>query len=274
MVSTKVLALSIALAVVGSALVVFAALFGTTKASSTRNLKAQSNGAYKYAAPISSLSSREIEAAATAATDGAADCTPTFHVLIATAGRPSLRRMLRSLLPQLSAADAVTVVFDGEGAKDRSGFVPAWTAGFEVPVHIVEQIPNLGYWGHGVRNAYQTRLQTRTTFIMHADDDDVYTPHAFEMLRKLCADPHALYVAQMQQEGGEVIPAKQAIEMSFIGTPCGVVPWSIAGKSTWAPLVGGDFAYYHGLSAHADVVFLGVLIYVVRPAKRSRTFSQ
>jgi hypothetical protein len=192
--------------------------------------------------------------------------SPTFHVLIATAGRPSLRRMLNSLLPQLRAGDAVTIVFDGADARVKSTYTPEWTAGTDAAVHIYDQTPNLGYHGHGIRNAYQNRLPTKTTYVMHADDDDVYTPNAFSILRQQCADPNSLYVAQMNDDKGNILPSESRIVMGKIGTPCGVVPFARAGDSVWAHQYGGDCKYYLGLeAAGVPVKFLKHVIYKVRP---------
>ena len=194
---------------------------------------------------------------------------PTFHVLIATAGRPSLKRMLDSLLPQLTATDAVTIVFDGPGARAKSTFAPDWIM---VPtracaVHVRDQVPNLGFFGHGIRNKYQMQLGTQTTYVMHADDDDVYTPGAFDSLRALCTDPETLYIAQFSTQGALLPqPGKMRIEMGNIGTPCGVVPFAAAGKGVWAPQRGGDYMYFHDLEAAAiPVKFLQCVIYSVRP---------
>lgn len=195
---------------------------------------------------------------------------PTFHVLIATAGRPSLRGMLNSLLPQLRTGDAVTIVFDGADAHAKSTYTPEWTAGSAAAVHVYDQTPNLGFHGHGIRNAYQQQLATKTTYIMHADDDDEYTPDAFATLRQHCADPGTLYVAQMSMQG-DLLPKEERMiggklgEWN-IGTPCGVIPFGRAGEAEWAHQYGGDCMYYLGLeAAGVPMEFIKHIIYNVRP---------
>ena len=191
---------------------------------------------------------------------------PTFHVLIATAGRPSLRRLLDSLRGELSPADAVTVVFDGPEARARSGLEREWLEGHPESIALVDQVPNLGFWGHGIRNAYQARLAPQTTYIMHADDDDAYAPGAFAALRALCADPARLYIAKMRMPSGETIP-RQAAEIvpGDIGTPCGVVPFAAAGRGVWESRCGGDGDYYVQVAAAVPHTFLDVVVYLVRP---------
>jgi hypothetical protein len=83
--------------------------------------------------------------------------------------------MLDSLKTELLKGDAVTIVFDGPSAKSKSGFKNSWLIGHLAKINSIEQTPALGYWGHGVRTKYQSILTPRTTFIMHADDDDLYS---------------------------------------------------------------------------------------------------
>jgi hypothetical protein len=189
----------------------------------------------------------------------------TFHILIATAGRPSLRRMLDSLRGQLTAEDAITIVFDGAGARERAEFAPEWLDGHASAVSVIDQEPNLGFWGHGIRNEYQGRLSPATTYIMHADDDDVYTPGAFATLRQLCVDPTRLYFAKMNSNGHLIPSQNERIVQDGIGTPCGIVPISIAAEGHWVTAYGGDGAYYIGLASNHAFTILDAIIYLVRP---------
>ena len=193
---------------------------------------------------------------------------PTFHILISTAGRPALRRMLDSLRNELTKNDAITIVFDGENALQQSGFCEDWIRGHLSTIHVVEQQPNLGFWGHGVRNKYQSMLETRTTFVMNADDDDEYIPGSFQKLRLLCKHDHTLYIAKfiVKKPRSDVIVPSQfnSITKNNIGTPCGIIPFNIAGQSSWELCYGGDFSYYEHLQTKVqDIQFLNVIIYRV-----------
>jgi hypothetical protein len=193
---------------------------------------------------------------------------PTFHVLIATAGRPCLKRMLDSLKNELIHGDAITIVFDGEGAMLQSGFSNTWIDGHHATIQTIEQKPNLGYWGHGIRNKYQGILHPITTFVMHADDDDVYVRGCFEKLRKLCVDPNILYIAPMLiRSTNAIVPSQQLkITKDDIGTPCGIIPFHDANKSTWEPRYGGDFSYYSILENHVkQLKYISDVIYIVQP---------
>mgnify|MGYP002655380395 CR=1 FL=1 len=180
---------------------------------------------------------------------------PTFHVLIATIGRPTLYHMLESLLPQLTANDHVTIVFDG--------VTPLPITGHNVHIHHEPQA--LGYWGHGIRNKYAPLLE-KTDFVMHADDDDVYTPGTFATLRRMCVDPSTLYVTRMLLKSeNRLIPAEPVVREKNIGTPNGVIPYEKNKQSQWGPRVGGDGTFYEALAMTTPVVFLNVIAYVIRP---------
>lgn len=194
------------------------------------------------------------------------DAIPSFHILIATGGRPSLIRMLDSLKSELEPQDAITVVFDGEGSLQKSEFSETWLDGYKCKVNIIEQVPNLGFWGHGIRNKYQGILSPATTFIMNADDDDMYLPGSFATLRKQCTDPDILYIARMGYDNKSKEHPSQnlVITDADIGTPCGIVPSKIADKSIWEPRYGGDFNYYDKLQGFAkSVTYIDLLMYRV-----------
>ena len=192
---------------------------------------------------------------------------PSFHILIATAGRPTLKNLLDSLKDELTEGDAITIVFDGSGAKEKSGYDESWFSGHMSKHTVIVQDPNLGSAGHPVRTKYQTLLKPETTYIMHADDDDEYIKGSFEKLRSVCSDPEVLYIAKMNNSDipGLVIPRQNKhIVQDDIGTPNGVIPFHSAGKAEWALRYGGDFNYYNDLQKEVkDVVFLDLIIYTV-----------
>jgi len=194
---------------------------------------------------------------------------PTFHILIATSGRPCLRRMLDSLKSELTSNDAITIVFDGKGSIDACGFTNDWIKDHRAQCTMIEQDPNLGYWGHGIRNVYQGNLSPTTTFIMNADDDDVYIAGSFQILRSRCTDPSTLYIACLYDSEKKIrIPSllQRNIVQDDISTQCGIIPFDKAGASEWKNRYGGDFDYYDHLQKHvANTIFLDTIIYTIRP---------
>ena len=203
---------------------------------------------------------------------GSTSAQPTFHVLICTGGRPQLKRMLDSLKGQLLENDAVTIIFDGPNALEKSTMKDDWVSEFKCPVKKIEQDPGLGFWGHEARNKYQGPLEPKTTFVMHADDDDMYIENSFNILRNKCTNFSKLYIARMTKsenykDRSKYLPSNNKLEiaLSNIGTPCGIIPFDIVDKSTWAHRVGGDFDYYNGLKDKATgVEYLSDLIYKIR----------
>jgi hypothetical protein len=197
---------------------------------------------------------------------------PTFHILISTAGRPSLKRMLDSLKGQLSANDAITIVFDGPDALKKSGYTPEWANEFKCPVKIIEQVPQLGFWGHEALNKYQTTLETKTTYIMNADDDDIYVEGVFDKLREKLIDPNKLYIARMTTSANYTNRSKYlhrnnnlSIKPGNIGKPCGIIPFNKVGESKWGLTYLGDFDYYNGLKDKvAGVEIVDILLYKIR----------
>ena len=191
---------------------------------------------------------------------------PTFHILIATAGRPCLLRMLDSLKDELLENDAITIVFDGENAFSNSTFNDDWLNNHKSKINIIKQNPNLGFYGHAIRNKYQGILNPKTTFIMNADDDDYYVNGTFNKLREMCLDSYTLYIAKFYKRSNNVVVPDRLgqIVKDDIGTPCGIIPFNIANKSTWEIKYGGDFDYYNNLKKHTSrIEFLDLIIYIV-----------
>jgi uncharacterized RmlC-like cupin family protein len=179
---------------------------------------------------------------------------PSFHILIATIGRSSLQQMLDSVLPFLTESDHVTVVFDGVEPI-------ALNTESRGHVHIRHEPVALGFWGHGVRMAYASRLE-KTDFVMHADDDDVYAPDSFDALREQCLDPNTLYIAKVYNTTRKTfVPSYPQIVNTNISTQCGIIPYELNIKGIWGFWYGGDFTFYDSIQTFAPVVFLDTVIY-------------
>jgi hypothetical protein len=179
----------------------------------------------------------------------------SLHVLIATTGRPCLRRMLASL--QLEERDCLTIVFDG------CAVLPFELPEFKCKVNVFFEPEAYGYWGHGVRNKYAKVLERRD-FVLHADDDDEYVDGAFQQIRERCTDMQMLYFTQMQAPSGLVIPRDADIRYANVGTPNGVIPFDLNSKGVWEPMHGGDGMFYEQLIKLSPFVFLDVITYQVK----------
>jgi len=185
---------------------------------------------------------------------------PTFHVLLATIGRPSLQKMIDSLKPELVEGDHLTIVFDGVQRNHCD------ISNMKCNTHIYEENTPLGYWGHGIRNKYAPLLE-QTDFVMHADDDDIYIPGSFSFLRTECCDHKTLYIAQMKSYiAHTVYPLKDDVCFENIGTPMGIIPYNHNQHHEWGLFYGGDGYFYENISKVANIVWLKKIIYLIKPA--------
>ena len=183
---------------------------------------------------------------------------PTINVLIATLGNPSLQRQLNSIAPQLKKQDWLTIVFDSHST------IPCFDLSqFRCNIRQFCEPSPLGYWGHGIRNKYAFLLDP-TDFVMHADDDDMYTEDAFDHIRINCVDKTKLYVFLMKNKDNFY---GYTLSINHVGTPCGVIPYEYNKQSDWGYFYGGDGAFYEKLNAKysSNVVYVNEVIYNVRP---------
>jgi hypothetical protein len=195
---------------------------------------------------------------------------PSFHILIGCGGRKTLQRLLESVIWQLEKDDAITIVFDGEHARAKSGYSDTWTSNSVCSIFTYDQIPNLGagIGSEPVRSKYQSQLEKTTTYIMHADDDDIYLPDAFNKLRNECKNLHTLYIAKFDNDNNRnnIIPRYNTnkIEYTNIGSPCGIIPFQYASSASWQSKRGGDYEYYNQLQHQVkNIIWLNTIIYRV-----------
>jgi hypothetical protein len=190
--------------------------------------------------------------------------TKTFHILIATIGRKTLQNMLNSLLPQLSAEDCVTVVYDGFDTNHMPTF------NFSQATCKVNQLcepVSLGYWGHGIRNKYANLLEPRD-FVLHADDDNIYLPGAFKYMREKCTDFTKIYILETSITfNAKTFLRTHILQVGNVDTANGVIPYEYNKQSHWGLKIGGDGEFYVGLQAKYPnrFIFLHKLIYFFRP---------
>ena len=189
----------------------------------------------------------------------------SFHFLLATIGRPSLQRMVESLLPQLRKRDYLTIVFDGPESIKSYDLI--WyqklTNRTSATLSLIVEGKNLGFWGHGIRNKH---CLLPGDFVLHCDDDDVYLPQSLDVIRENCVDLETVYVFKMRMENGEIIPRNTDLCLGNIGTPNGVIPAKLNAACKWGLRHGGDWDFYSDLFSQAnDTLMINEVIYQVRP---------
>ena len=185
----------------------------------------------------------------------------TINVLIATIGRPGLQRMINSLNNQLTESDCLTIVYDGHLSIPKFNLSKVKARVFQYYEPIA-----LKYWGHGIRNKYAELLE-KTDFVMHADDDDIYLPNAFQFIRTISKDINTLYIYKFKRDN-YVFPSNNIIpfQRGSIGTPCGIIPFELNKKSIWEYKYGGDGLFYIGITKYTtNIHFVNYIIYEVRP---------
>ena len=187
----------------------------------------------------------------------------TFHILIATIGRKTLQNMLNSLLPQLRETDCVTVVFDGLNYIPEFNFSQA-----KCKVNQLCEPVSLGYWGHGIRNKYAPLLEHRD-FILHADDDNIYMPGAFQYIRENCINNIYIYIFKTNLQ----LNYNQILRVGNVDTASGIIPYEYNIESYWGLKAGGDGEFYVELQRKYpnNFCFFNKVIYYFRPHEKKIT---
>jgi glycosyltransferase involved in cell wall biosynthesis len=101
---------------------------------------------------------------------------PTLSIVIPTVGRPSLRRTLEVILPQLAPDDEVIVI--GDGAYQSANEI---VKGFDKRFQYFEHGPTRVY-GNAQRD-FGISVATKE-YLSFMDDDDVYTEDALALIRQ------------------------------------------------------------------------------------------
>jgi GT2 family glycosyltransferase len=185
----------------------------------------------------------------------------SLGVLVTTIGRPSLKNLLNSITPQLLDDDKIYLCVDGVEYFD---LVENILKDFDTSkIILIKNEENLGYWGHGLRNKYQSTLTT--THIMHADDDDVYIPNSFDGIRESILEygNNKLLIFKFFTDRNERAFVWRFKEIRFgnIGTPSGVLPNNPEKMGVWGYRYGGDADFYK--SCEFEYEFIDKLIYKV-----------
>ena len=192
----------------------------------------------------------------------------SFTVVITTLGRPTLATMLSSLGPQLSALDNVVVISDINATDPSTAPRIAATEGMLKAMAcncsklFIQNPAPMGGSGHNSRTHHQKALPG--AFVMHADDDDMYTPDAFEIIRAVITDlSPKVYIFRAAKENlyrKVLIPFRQLMsfpamhsthprEIGFMngGTPNGVARNIPSMFPDWGTKIGGDAIFWQAL---------------------------
>ncbi len=169
--------------------------------------------------------------------------TPTLSLIIPTAGRLSLRRTLESAAPQILPGDECLVVGD-----TFSGPLPQTEAICrDYPwVRYLEHAGEAHQFGHPQFDAGQDAA--RGDWLLGNDDDDIWTPEAFGVIRDTIAhldQPRPLLFRFLSHWGIVFWLMRGLVAQGAIGGHCLVQPGHAHGKVGYrrASHYEGDFAW-------------------------------
>ena len=191
----------------------------------------------------------------------------TISVFITTIGRPTLNRMLLSLVNELTEKDTLYIFIDGKDNEAKSKLIINNVVDlFVCEVIIVVEDEQLGYWGHGLRNKYQSQL--KGDYIMHADDDDSYIEGSFNKIREKINNSENddiifYYKFYTNFSLKYFVWNAPIIALGNIGTPSGIIPNKPDLFGEWGYLHGGDYFFYKSCKFKHEE-FVDEIIYKVK----------
>ena len=192
---------------------------------------------------------------------------PSITYLITSIGKPTLKDTLRSLHGQFaSGLDKVHLYFDGPCTNDSSQFQEEIDM-YGSDIQVVTLETNLGYWGHGIRNKYQTMCPT--DYVHNMDDDDIYVNSCIPNVRnELRTSYGKVVICKFRTLGSRIIWSKPKLIFGEVGTPSGFIFNRPEVFGTWGLQYGGDFQFYEQIQDNIgkeNLVFKDILVVKTRP---------
>jgi hypothetical protein len=196
---------------------------------------------------------------------------PSITYLITSIGRPFLDVMLRSIHGQFNwDVDKIKIYIDGPVTQDLSIFyetMDLYNNHVSGSCEMWNCNEHLGYWGHGIRNKYQSSCTT--DYIFNCDDDDIVAENTMNQVRRDLKDNYGkLLVYKFRTIGGGIIWTDPVIRFGNVGTPSGLIPNRSEIFGEWGLFYGGDYQFYQQTAdkiGRENVVFKDIVIYKVRP---------
>jgi glycosyltransferase involved in cell wall biosynthesis len=164
----------------------------------------------------------------------------TFTILLATSGRPTIARTLKSLIPQLEPGDEVMILRDDSG---DAGDTP--------------------------RNEAMPRAAG--THLLFMDDDDVYVPDALAKMRRFADEnPGRIGIFRIEYTAGPKRWTVPELKNRNVSTQIFLVP-NVPGKlGVWEHrgTVHGDFVFISETARlQGDPIFVDEVTVRVRPIR-------
>lgn len=193
--------------------------------------------------------------------------SPSITYLITSTGRLTLKDTLRSLHGQFThGLDKIRLYMDGGFQNSLELFSEEFSM-FGNDIFVAPLHENLGYWGHGIRNTYQSHCTT--DYIHHMDDDDIYSENCIPSVRSFLRNHYGkVIICKFRTNGGDIIWKKKDIIFGQIGTPSGFIFNRQDVFGTWGYEYGGDYNFYLQVRDNIgkeNLVFSDIVVVKTRP---------
>lgn len=170
-----------------------------------------------------------------------------LSILIPTHDGDGLERLFTSIAPQLHDGDEVLVIGDTHSAPLLEVEQLVLGRGYRFLAH------DAGHhcWGHCQLNA--GIAHARGDYLVFNDDDDVFTPDAFDAIRRAIGQqpaPRPLIFKFHATRLGRTLPERYEVVESAIGGHCLVTPNIPGTYGVWGERYGGDFDWIVSTLAH------------------------
>lgn len=184
-------------------------------------------------------------------------------VIIPSVGRETLKATLASLVYQLTEADAVVVISEGENYETNATVYALADCYPDLDLTYIER--QGGCWGHPNRN-YALDHHVHTSHVWTLDDDDQAAPGAIETLRKHMDDPWTIFRMTFgpgHPANGVTCWRYKQIMLGDIGTPMVFAPHT---QARYGHEYSGDFTYAQNLhDLLGEPVWAEDVVSLIRP---------
>lgn len=191
---------------------------------------------------------------------------PSITYFLCTIGKRKMTNIVRSIYGQfIRGHDKIAVFFDGPNFAEVGPeyFQSEWDLyGEDISYTVLPQ--NLGFWGHGIRNLYQTTFST--DYIYNIDDDDQMIEGIIPSVRSDLATHYGKIIIYKIQARGGLIWNSPTLAYGNVGTPSGFIYNNPKIMGHWGEWYGGDYEFYRSTAEKIgmeNIIFDKKIIYKV-----------
>ena len=182
----------------------------------------------------------------------------SFNIVCTSIGRQTLPRLIDSFKDQLTENDTFTIISD-----INHDFIAEVLSKYDFKFnvnHYKNEGERVWKYGHPLLNKHMNNLNG--DFIMFADDDDRYTPDAFNEIRKNVTDKNKLYIFK-HKWGADINWKLKDFTIGNVGKCMGVIP-NTHDLPMFREDVFGDVYFYEEIGKRFESEFVDHIIYKVR----------